>query len=65
MAGFKHNTLHSIAGDPLLKYSRGKDHFLLRLDKVIDWDEFTPKLLEAYKGKARVGESPYHPLILF
>jgi IS5 family transposase len=65
MAGFKHNTLHSIVGDPLVKYAQGKDHFLFRLDKAIDWDEFTPKLLEAYKGKARVGESPYHPLILF
>jgi transposase, IS5 family len=65
VAGFKHNTLHSIAGDPLLKYAQGKDHFLFRLNKVIDWDQFTPGLLAAYKGKARVGESPYHPLILF
>src|SRR4030042_1003612 len=45
MAGFKHNTLHSIAGDPLLKYARGKDHFLFRLDKAIDWGEVTPKML--------------------
>lgn len=65
MGHFKQNTLHSLAGDPLKKYAQGKDHFLFRLNDTIDWDEFTPKLLEAYKGKARLGESPYHPLILF
>lgn len=65
MAGFKQNTMHSLVGDPLVKYAQGKDHFLFRLDKVIDWHEFTPKLLEAYKGKAKRGEPPYHPLILF
>jgi IS5 family transposase len=65
MGHFKQNTLHSLAGDPLVKYAKGKDHFLFRLDKAIDWHEFTPGLLEAYKGKAKRGESPYHPLILF
>jgi IS5 family transposase len=65
MGKFKTNTLHSVAGDPLVRLARGKDHFLFRLDKVIDWTEFTPQLLEAYKGKACRGESPYHPLILF
>lgn len=65
MGHFKQNTLHSLAGDPLKKYAQGKDHLLFRLNDTIDWDEFTPKLLAAYKGKARLGESPYHPLILF
>ena len=65
MAHFKANTLNSVVGDPLVRLARGKDHFLFRLDKAIDWHEFTPKLVEAYKGKACRGESPYHPLILF
>ena len=65
MAHFKQNTLHSLAGDPLKKYAEGKNHFLFRLDEAVDWHEFTPGLLEAYKGKAKLGESPYHPLILF
>jgi transposase, IS5 family len=65
MVHFKTNTLRSVCGDPLVRLARGKDHFLFRLDKVIDWDEFTPKLVEAYDGKACRGESPYHPLILF
>jgi IS5 family transposase len=65
MGHFKTNTLRSICGDPLVRLARGKDHFLFRLDKVIDWQEFTPQLVEAYKGKASRGESPYHPLIPF
>jgi hypothetical protein len=65
MDRFKTNTLRSVCGDPLVKLARCKDHFLFRLDKIIDWQEFTPKLVEAYKGKASRGESPYHPLIRF
>ena len=65
MGRFKTNTLRSVCGDPLVKYARGKDHFLFRLDKVIDWEEFTPTFLAAYEGKACRGESPYHPLIPF
>jgi hypothetical protein len=52
-----------------IKLARGKDHFLVRLDKIIDWQGFTPKLVEAYKGKACRSESPPRlhndPLILF
>ena len=65
MGHFKTNTQRPICGDPLAKYARGKDHFLSRLDKVIDCGEFAPKRLEAYKGNACRGESPYHHLIPF
>jgi len=65
MGRFKTNTLGSVCGDPLVRLAQGRDHFLFRLDKIIDWQEFTPRLVEAYKGKACRGESPYHPLILF
>ncbi len=49
----------------MVKYARGKDHFLFRPDKIVNWDEFTPTFLAAYEGKACRGESPYHPLIPF
>jgi hypothetical protein len=52
------DTLRSDCGNSLVKLARGKDHFLFRLDKSIDWQEFTPKLVKAYKGKASRGESP-------
>ncbi len=48
MGHFKTTTLRSVCGDPLVRLARGKDHFLFRLDKIIDWEEFTPKLVEAY-----------------
>jgi IS5 family transposase len=65
MGHFRTNKLGSICGDPLLRLARGRDHFLFRLDKIIDWHEFAPKLVEAGKGKACCGESSYYPLILF
>jgi hypothetical protein len=59
------NAVRSVGGDPLVKYARGNDHSLFRPDKIINWDEFTPKLLDACQGKACRGESPYHALIPF
>jgi IS5 family transposase len=41
-----------------------RDHFLVQLDQVIAWEEFTPALVEAYKGKAERGEVPYHPVLI-
>jgi hypothetical protein len=62
---FKTSTLRSAGGDPVVRYARGKDHFLFWLDKVIDCGEFTPTLLAAYESKACRGDSPYHPFIAF
>lgn len=65
MARFKKSTQHSICGDPFVRCAKGRDHFLFRLGEVVDWDEFTPTFVKAYKGEAAVGEAPYHPLVLF
>jgi IS5 family transposase len=62
---FKKSTQNSVCGDVFLRYANGKDHFLFRLGRVIGWDEFTPVFVKAYKGGARIGEAPYHPLVLF
>ena len=39
-------------------------HFLVQLDKVIDWEPFTGTLVESYKGKAERGEVPYNPVMI-
>jgi IS5 family transposase len=65
MGRFKPKTLSSVYGDPLVRYARPKDQFLFRLDKAIDWEEFTQRFLSEYESKPCRGESPYHPLILF
>lgn len=41
-----------------------RDHFLVQLERVIAWDDFTPALVEAYKGKAERGEVPYDPVLI-
>jgi transposase, IS5 family len=41
-----------------------RNHFLVQLDRVIAWDEFTLALVESYKGKAERGEVPYHPVLI-
>ncbi len=41
-----------------------QNHFLRKLDEVIDWDRFTGKLLRYYKGKGEIGQAPYNPTII-
>ncbi len=41
-----------------------RDHFLVRLNQVIDWDAFVPLLLPAYPGLGEVGNTPYNPVVL-
>ncbi len=65
MVRFKKTTRDSVCGDPFVKYAKGKRHFLFHLSRVVDWDQFTPVFVKAYKGGAQIGETPYHPLILF
>jgi hypothetical protein len=36
-----------------------RDHFLVQLNGVIDWDSFTEVLLPAHKGLAEEGWPPY------
>jgi len=41
-----------------------RDHFLVQLNAVIDWDRFTDMLLPAYKGLAEEGRPPYPPVVI-
>jgi transposase, IS5 family len=41
-----------------------RDHFLVKLDQVIDWESFTDILLPAYKGLAEEGRPPYPPVVI-
>lgn len=41
-----------------------RDHFLVKLNQVIDWDSFTAVLLPAYKGLAEEGRPPYPPVVI-
>jgi IS5 family transposase len=41
-----------------------RDHFLVKLAEVIDWEAFVPILLPAYKGLAIDGRPPYSPEVI-
>ena len=60
----KETTLDSFFGNFLYQQKIAKDHFLRKLDEVIDWGRFTKKLLRYYKGKGEIGQAPYNPTLL-
>ena len=41
-----------------------RDHFLGRLNQVIDWEPFTEILMPAYKRLAEEGRPPYPPVVI-
>ena len=47
-------------------YSRivPRDHFLVKLAQLIDWDAFVPILLSAYKGLGKRGRPAYSPVVI-
>ncbi len=54
----------SFFGNFLYERKVSKDHFLRKLNEVVDWDRFTRKLLSYYKGRGEVGQAPYNPAII-
>ncbi len=61
---FKELDRDSFFGNYLYSRIVPRDHFLVRLNQVIDWDAFVPLLLPAYPGLGQVGNSPYNPVVL-
>jgi len=39
-------------------------HFFRTLNRIIPWERFTKKLVQYYRGRARVGRAPYDPALL-
>jgi IS5 family transposase len=66
MAGqhFKQLGLGSFFGSPIYERVVPRDHFLVQLNRVVDWDSFTELLLPAYKGLAEEGRPPYPPVTI-
>ncbi len=60
----KETTMDSFFGNFLYQQKVAKDHFLRKLDEVIDWERFTTKLLKHYKGKGEKGQAPYNPTLI-
>jgi len=56
--------MNSFSGNFLYEQKVSQDHFLRKLDEVIDWGRFTTKLLRYYKGKGEIGQVPYNLTIV-
>lgn len=41
-----------------------RNHFLVKLNQLIGWEQFVPILLHAYEGLAKAGRPPYSPIVL-
>jgi transposase, IS5 family len=61
---FKDLGLTSFFGDLIYLRIVPRDHFLVKLNQVIDWERFVPILLPAYEGMAEEGRPPYSPVVL-
>lgn len=60
----KETAAGSFFGNFLYDQKVSQEHFLRKLDEVVDWERFTKKLLTYYKGKGQIGQAPYNPTLI-
>jgi len=60
----KETSVDSFFGNFLYDQKVSRNHFLRKLNEVVDWDRFTRKLLGYYRGKGETGQAPYNPTIM-
>jgi transposase len=61
---FKQLGMDSFFGSYVYERVVPRDHFLFKLNQVIDWEPFTELLLVAYQGQAETGRPPYPPVVI-
>lgn len=61
---FKPLGLGSFFGQLIYQRIVPRDHFLVKLNQVIDWDRLVAPLVPAYKGLAEEGAPPYSPVVV-
>lgn len=61
---FRETGKGSFYGDIVYDRVVPQDHFLRKLNEVVDWRPFTKKLVRYYKGGAEYGPPPYEPTII-
>ena len=60
----KETRVDTFFGNFLYDQKVSRNHFLRKLNEVVDWDRFTRKLLGYYRGKGEMGQAPYNPTIM-
>ena len=61
---FKELGMGTFFGDFVYERVVPREHFLVKLQEVIDWEAFVPILLPAYEGMAERGRPPYSPVVI-
>ncbi len=60
----KETAVDSFFGNFLYDQKVSREHFLRKLNEIIEWERFTKRLLVHYKGKGQIGQSPYNPTLI-
>jgi IS5 family transposase len=60
----KQTNVDSFFGNFLYEQKVSRDHFLRKLNEVVDRSRFTKRLLHYYRGKGELGQAPYNPAII-
>lgn len=53
----------SFFGDYLYDQVVPADHFLRKLNELVEWKRYTRKLIRLYKGEGLVGRPPFDPAV--
>jgi len=61
---FKKQGMDSFFGNWVYDRAVDADHFLRKLNAIIDWKPFTKQLVEYYGGGGRYGRPPYDPAVM-
>lgn len=61
---FRETLKQSFFGDFIYAQAIPGDHFLVHMDKTVQWEQFTPVLIESYKGLGEFGAVPYAPVMI-
>lgn len=62
---FKDTGKSSFFGDFVYDQLIPRDHFLVALENLFDWEALTGELIRLYKGQGLVGRAPYPPVLVF
>ncbi|PWH19841.1 MAG: hypothetical protein DDG59_01760 [Anaerolineae bacterium] len=61
---FEQTGKRSFFGDYLYDQVVPADHFLRKLNEMVEWKDYTRKLIRLYKGGGEVGRPPFDPAVL-
>ena len=62
---FQNTGKGSFFGDFLYDQLIPRDHFLVALEELFDWEALSAQLIRLYKGQGLVGRAPYPPVLVF